>query len=109
MGMRGRGLAGRHRLFPGGRGRIFSLVSKNVVYEVRCERCQTSFAPETRRCVHCGAPLSKRRRVVAVAEGFDPDHPPEEEELLTRGPKRAIWVVAALLTAVASMLRTCVE
>lgn len=28
-----------------------------MIYEVRCERCQTSFAPETRRCLHCGARL----------------------------------------------------
>ena len=28
-------------------------------YEVRCERCRTSFAPETKRCVHCGGPLGK--------------------------------------------------
>jgi hypothetical protein len=84
-------------------------VSKEPVIEVRCEQCQTSFAPETRRCVHCGSPLSGRRRIVAVPDDFDPDRSPEEEELLTRGPKRAIWVVAALLTAAASMLRTCVE
>ena len=102
MAMRGRSPLRASAIVSRGRGRIFSLVSKDIVYEVRCEQCQTSFAPETRRCLHCGARLSKRRRVVGVAEGFDPDHPPEEEELLTRGPKRAIWVVA-------SMLRTCVE
>ena len=28
-----------------------------MIYEVRCERCQTSFAPETRRCLHCGGRL----------------------------------------------------
>jgi hypothetical protein len=89
-------------------------VSKNIVYEVRCYQCQTSFAPETRRCIHCGAPLAKGRRVVSTAEGFDPDqvaedHPPEEAEVLSRGPRTAIWVVVALVTAVASMLRTCVE
>lgn len=28
-----------------------------MIYEVRCERCQTGFAPETRRCHHCGARL----------------------------------------------------
>ena len=24
-------------------------------YEVRCPRCDVSFPPETRRCMHCGA------------------------------------------------------
>jgi hypothetical protein len=54
------------------------------------------------------------RRVVSAAEGFDPDQvaedqAPEERELLGRGPRTAIWVVVALVTAVASMLRSCVE
>jgi len=89
-------------------------VSKNIVYEVRCYQCETSFAPETRRCVHCGAVLEKGRRVVSTAQGFDPDQvaegqPPEEGELLAKGPRTAIWIVVALVTAVASMLRTCVE
>ena len=89
-------------------------MSKDIIYEVRCYRCEASFAPETRRCVHCGAPLEKGRRVVSTAEGFDPnqvaeDHPQEEGELLSKGPRTAVWVVVALVTAVASMLRTCVD
>jgi len=28
-----------------------------MIYEVRCERCRTGFAPETRRCHHCGGRL----------------------------------------------------
>jgi hypothetical protein len=89
-------------------------VSKNIVYEVRCHQCDTSFAPDTRRCVHCGAPLAKGRRMISTAQGFDPDQlpeelPGEEGEVLARGPRAAIWVVVALVTAVASMLRTCVE
>ena len=33
-------------------------------YEVRCERCKTSFAVGTTRCVHCGGPIG--RRVIAL-------------------------------------------
>jgi len=96
------------------RGRILFFVSKDIVYEVRCYQCETSFAPETRRCVHCGAPLARRRRVVATGEGFDPvhgaeDEPAEEGEILARGPRALIWVVIALVTAIVSLLRTCVE
>jgi ribosomal protein L37E len=29
-------------------------------YEVRCERCRTSFAAGTQQCIHCGAPLGRR-------------------------------------------------
>ncbi len=28
-------------------------------FEVRCPRCDVSFPPETRRCIHCGGPTSK--------------------------------------------------
>ena len=89
-------------------------VSKDIIYEVRYHQCETSFAPETRRCIHCGAPLARGRRVIAGAERFDPDQvaedqPEEEGELLSRGPRMAIWVVVALVTAVASVLRSCVE
>ena len=27
---------------------------KPAVYEVRCPRCDVSFPPQTRRCMHCG-------------------------------------------------------
>lgn len=90
-------------------------MSKDIIYEVRCHQCQTSFAPETRRCIHCGAPLARGRRMVSTAGGFDPgqlteDQQQEEEgELLSRGPRMAIWVVVALVTAVASLARSCVE
>ena len=52
--------------------------------------------------------------MVSAGEGFDPnqvagDEAPEEGDVLARGPRTAIWIVVALVTAVASMLRTCIE
>ncbi len=29
-------------------------------YEVRCERCRTSFAPGTKRCAHCGGAIGRQ-------------------------------------------------
>lgn len=29
-------------------------------FEVRCERCKTSFAPGTKQCIHCGGPIGRR-------------------------------------------------
>ena len=29
-------------------------------FEVRCERCKSSFAPGTKQCIHCGGPLGRR-------------------------------------------------
>ncbi len=84
-------------------------MSKDIVYEARCHHCQTSFAPETRHCVHCGAPLGKGRQSAAAGEDFDPDRPAEEGEPIAKGARTAIWVVMALLTAVASVFRSCIE
>jgi hypothetical protein len=28
--------------------------------EVRCEHCQTSFAPGTKQCIHCGGAIGRR-------------------------------------------------
>ncbi len=84
-------------------------MSKEIVYEAHCGACQTSFAPETRYCVHCGAPLLKGSLAASAGEEFDPDRPVEEGEPIARGPKMAIWVAMAVLTAVVSALRTCVE
>ena len=29
-------------------------------YEVRCERCRTSFAPGTKQCAHCGGAIGRQ-------------------------------------------------
>jgi len=34
-------------------------------YEVRCPRCDVSFPPETRKCLHCGGPTGKSGRAFA--------------------------------------------
>ena len=35
-------------------------MAESTYFEVRCERCKTSFAPGTRQCIHCGAALGRR-------------------------------------------------
>lgn len=86
-------------------------------YEVRCESCQTSFAPGTKSCVHCGrriggglmAALSQGRSESSpVLEETAPEPFGEEEEprVPTRG-KGMIWMV--LLAMIASALRFCTD
>jgi len=92
-----------------------------TVYEVRCPRCHTSFAPETRRCVHCGGPLGDgllaRMRQAAVVEeaaaGQDavPPHPEElaqADELAarTRG-RNVLWIITAVLALGSSLMHNC--
>jgi hypothetical protein len=35
-------------------------MADTTYFEVRCERCRTSFAPGTKSCIHCGGPLGRR-------------------------------------------------
>ena len=96
-------------------------------YEVRCETCDVSFAPATRRCLHCGGRLSSaaepaRRSLLRQALGDTPfesvetrqTHPaplPDEgleEDAISRkpglSPLTGIWIALALGGAI---LNTC--
>jgi hypothetical protein len=44
-------------------------MSKNQesFYEIRCDRCNVSFPPETKVCFHCGERLGPRRQVLDSA------------------------------------------
>ena len=45
---------------------------KSSPYEVRCPRCDVSFAPETRTCVHCGGPTGSGAPAL-VQQWLEPD------------------------------------
>lgn len=105
-------------------------MSNTAAYEVRCHDCQTSFAPETRRCVHCGGPLGRGRILSSISMelgaqpelqpgglqsdarlgGSQPGAPAEDEgediQLATKARNR-MWVVMAVMAVIASVARTC--
>jgi len=87
-------------------------VAASNYYEVRCERCRTSFPPETKRCIHCGGPLGGSlvgwlRQGAAPGEA-EPE--PDADEEMVRAPGRnLLWLVTAALAVGFSMLRACVE
>ena len=82
------------------------------VYEVRCERCRTSFPPETRRCFYCGGPLGPGLGALlspgAASDPVAPEAEGEDEILQVRG-RNVLWVVTAALALGASLLRSCTE
>ena len=94
-------------------------MSDTRVYEVRCPRCRTSFAPETRRCVHCGGPVQAGRIVASTSgsgrpptepqSGVLPEDPDEaQEELALGGRGRGVlWLLTAVLAVLGSLARTC--
>ena len=91
-------------------------MTTSTVYEVRCERCRTSFAPETKRCIHCGGPLGRgigallRPGAAPDGRAAGPDVEAEAEEETLQVPGRSLlWVVTAVLALGISLLRACME
>ena len=81
-------------------------------YEVRCENCKTSFPPETKRCIHCGAPLGAglgRLLASGRAPAGAPAEEVAEEEVPFQRGRSIVWVVTAVIALVLSALRSCAE
>lgn len=58
---------------------------KSSPYEVRCLRCDVSFPLETRRCIHCGGPISASTSAIAI----DALGPPPPDPFARGGPLEA--------------------
>jgi hypothetical protein len=77
-------------------------------YEVRCHRCQCSFAPGTRNCVHCGerlggASLFGRVDGASPPAGADDEGQPQVPSF-ARG---MLWLLSAGAAVLLSALQTC--
>jgi hypothetical protein len=80
-------------------------------YEVRCERCRTSFPPETKRCIHCGGPLGGGLTAL-LRPGRAPDEPADadaSDEMVAVPGRNLLWIVTAVLALGISLLRACME
>lgn len=84
-------------------------MQEQPVYEVRCERCQTSFAPETRRCVHCGGTLGRGGRFAALPAQDGAAIDPETGEEVGGRMRNPLWILTAVLAVLASVARSCFE
>jgi hypothetical protein len=76
-------------------------------FEVYCNHCGVTFAEETRRCVHCGQRLSRKRLGPGLHAPPSLEELAEEEELPRRSafsPVTLVWV--ALLIA-GTVYRAC--
>jgi hypothetical protein len=87
------------------------LASPPSPYEVRCHHCDTSFAPGTPKCIHCGMRLG---RPIPIGEASITDpilasgEEEEEDERVRPGVGRnLIWVITAFAMLVGSALRAC--
>jgi hypothetical protein len=89
------------------RDRAFDL-QPTTPYEVRCYRCRCSFAPGTRRCVHCG----ERIGGAPVPFGLEGASPPAtaDDDARPEAPSFArglLWLVSAGAAVLLSALQTC--
>jgi hypothetical protein len=78
------------------------------LYEVRCYRCNCSFAPGTRQCLHCGGRLLPPG--IAPAGVMGTAAPGAEQEVEAAPPSFArvlLWLVSAGLAVALSALQTC--
>ena len=98
-------------------------MAETGIFEVRCDRCQTSFAPEWKQCVHCGGPLGRGGLFGAfrssgagqaeVAEDGtirpDPfDAVEESDEIETQGRGRnLVWMLTVAAAMLMSVMRSC--
>jgi hypothetical protein len=83
-------------------------------YEVRCERCQTTFAAGTRQCVHCGGALGRRLLAFDAlgGRGASPSGAAEREPNAPDAQPalgRIFRVAMIGLVLVTAFARTCME
>ena len=80
--------------------------AQNQPYEVRCYRCQCSFAPGTKQCLHCGGPLGARPEL-PFARG-PAGVPAEQAEVQVPSFARVVlWLLSAAVAIALSALQTC--
>ena len=70
-------------------------------FEIRCENCEVSFPVETRRCLHCGAPLGTRFSWTQTEEASQPAS--SEVSVGRRLGSAALWIVLALSAVLARL------
>jgi ribosomal protein L37E len=55
--------------------------SRPAAFEVHCDRCRVTFPVGTRRCIHCGGPMSASRKASGLRVAPDAEPVTHEAEL----------------------------
>ena len=80
-------------------------------FEVYCNRCRVTFPAGSKRCIHCGGPLTRERGGVEFVElgpGSE-EALPEEAPVTRRSPFSPLTLVWILLLAGAYLTRMCAD
>jgi len=78
-----------------------------AAYEVRCFRCDCSFAPGTKRCLHCGERIGRPIRIEGLG-GLSEREPEEETEVgSTTFLRGSMWALTAVVAMIMTAVRAC--
>jgi hypothetical protein len=87
--------------------RTLEAPAQSTLYEVRCYSCQCSFAPGTKRCLHCGGRLGPPSELPFGRAQVDVPVDGEAEIQVPTLARVALWVVSAGVAIALSALQTC--
>ena len=79
---------------------------EEALYEVRCHQCDCSFAPGTKRCIHCGERIGRPIRI----QGLELGDQEATEEVEMGSPtflRGALWAVTAVIAMIMTAVRAC--
>ena len=78
-------------------------------YEVRCDNCETSFAPGRKKCVHCGLRLSRPSPIADIpVETVEGVEVADQDARVRVGPGRNLmWIITAIAMLIGSSMRAC--
>jgi hypothetical protein len=78
--------------------------------EVYCNHCRVTFPTGSKRCIHCGGPLSRERWGASVELGPGAEEVLlEEEPVVRRSPFSPVTLVWIALLVGAYLTRMCAE
>jgi hypothetical protein len=76
-------------------------------YEVRCERCRTSFAPGTKQCAHCGGAIGRQLLGFAMPGVLGGMPQPDAEPSSADGRSRFFRIAMLVLVVISAIGRAC--
>lgn len=83
------------------------MVPDSSYYEVRCERCRTSFAPGTKRCAHCGGAIGRQLLGFEMPGLLGGMPQPDAEPASPDGRTKFFRIAMLVLVVISAIGRAC--
>lgn len=81
--------------------------AQTAAFEVRCLRCDCSFAPGTKRCLHCGERIDRPVRIEGLPGLSERDAEGETEVGSPTFLRGSMWVLTAIVAMIMTAVRAC--